>query len=287
MIDVLQSISLLLGWLYFVAWSISFYPQVLLNYRRKSISGLSLDFQAYNLTGFTFYSIYTYTLYILQSNHSYDCCIQHNAVQFNDLVFALHALLLTLITVYQCILYKTNKQSISHTHLYIVLLLWCVAIYNCILSMFDQLEWVTGQYNTIQYFGYSKAFISLIKYTPQAYLNYTRQSTIGFSIYNILLDFTGGTLSFAQQALDSYRFDDMTIITGNIPKLLLACISIVFDVLFIIQHYVLYIHNNIHKHEILINHEQSSDDGMYNDLIHNNLSDAVPLKVTDTTRLSQ
>ena len=38
---------------YFCAWSISFYPQAILNYRRKSVVGLSLDFQLLNLLGFT------------------------------------------------------------------------------------------------------------------------------------------------------------------------------------------------------------------------------------------
>ena len=34
-----------LGWLYFVSWSVSFYPQAVLNYRRKSVVGMSFDFQ--------------------------------------------------------------------------------------------------------------------------------------------------------------------------------------------------------------------------------------------------
>lgn len=37
---------------YFCAWSISFYPQAFLNWRRKSVAGLSLDFQLLNLLGF-------------------------------------------------------------------------------------------------------------------------------------------------------------------------------------------------------------------------------------------
>lgn len=32
--------------------SISFYPQAFLNYRRKSVAGLSLDFQLLNMLGF-------------------------------------------------------------------------------------------------------------------------------------------------------------------------------------------------------------------------------------------
>ena len=43
--------------------------------------------------------------------------------------------------------------------------------------------------------GYCKAIITFVKYMPQVYLNYKRKSTEGWSITNILLDFTGGSFS--------------------------------------------------------------------------------------------
>ena len=36
------------------------------------------------------------------------------------------------------------------------------------------------------------------RYVPQAYMNFRRKSTVGWSIGNILLDFTGGSLSIIQ-----------------------------------------------------------------------------------------
>lgn len=39
----------------------------------------------------------------------------------------------------------------------------------------------------------------------QAYMNYRRQSTEGWSIGNVLLDFTGGVLSILQMTLQSYN----------------------------------------------------------------------------------
>ncbi len=39
----------------------------------------------------------------------------------------------------------------------------------------------------------------------QAYMNYKRQSTEGWSIGNVLLDFTGGILSILQMILQSYN----------------------------------------------------------------------------------
>ena len=52
------SISAMLGWVYFAAWSISFWPQIFLNAYRRSVEGLSFDFLALNLLGFCCYSAY-------------------------------------------------------------------------------------------------------------------------------------------------------------------------------------------------------------------------------------
>ena len=40
---------------------------------------------------------------------------------------------------------------------------------------------------------------------PQAYMNYTRKSTEGWSIGNVLLDFTGGAFSLIQMFLLAYN----------------------------------------------------------------------------------
>lgn len=58
----------------------------------------------------------------------------------------------------------------------------------------------------------------------------------------MLLDFAGGWLSLAQLVIDSSLQADWTGITGNPVKFGLSNISIVFDVIFILQHYVLYRH---------------------------------------------
>jgi len=78
------------------------------------------------------------------------------------------------------------------------------------------------------------------KYIPQVFTNYKRQSTQGWSIEQILLDFTGGILSLLQLVIDSSLQDDWSGITGNPMKLGLANISMCFDLIFITQHYILY-----------------------------------------------
>ena len=72
-----------------------------------------------------------------------------------------------------------------------------------------------SSYSFIDYLGYGKAAISCIKYVPQAYMNWKRQSTVGWSIINIMLDFTGGSLSFTQQFIDAYNRQDGSVIWGQ------------------------------------------------------------------------
>lgn len=71
-------------------------------------------------------------------------------------------------------------------------------------------------------------------------MNYRRKATTGWSIHNILLDFTGGLFSIAQMFLLAYNYDDWVSIFGNFTKFGLGVISIAFDILFVVQHYVLY-----------------------------------------------
>lgn len=60
---VLIYASSIIGWAYFVAWSVSFYPQIVTNWRRKSVVGLNFDFISLNLVGFLLYSVFNIGLY--------------------------------------------------------------------------------------------------------------------------------------------------------------------------------------------------------------------------------
>ena len=88
--------------------------------------------------------------------------------------------------------------------------------------------------------GYAKLVITVIKYIPQAWTNYKRKSTTGWSIWQILLDLVGGVLSIAQLLIDSSLQDDWTGLTGNPVKFALGNVSIIFDIIFMCQHYWLY-----------------------------------------------
>ena len=78
----------------------------------------------------------------------------------------------------------------------------------------------------------------MIKYIPQVYVNYRRKSTVGWSIGQILLDFTGGILSILQLVIDASLQADWSGVSGNPVKFGLGTIGILFDVIFMTQHYV-------------------------------------------------
>lgn len=99
------------GWIYFVAWSLSFYFQVILNYQRKSVVGLDFDFVALNLLGFTCYTIFNFTLMFsrdVQKEYYEKNTYARIPVEYNDLFFSLHAFVLTLVTVIQCLIYEVR-----------------------------------------------------------------------------------------------------------------------------------------------------------------------------------
>jgi cystinosin len=80
----------------------------------------------------------------------------------------------------------------------------------------------------------------VIKYIPQAWVNYKRKSTVGWSIYPMLLDFSGSIFSLGQLFIDSSLQGSWEGVTGNPVKFGLGNISIIFDIIFICQHYILY-----------------------------------------------
>lgn len=97
-----ETISALTGWLYTLAWSLSFYPQPLLNIRRKSSIGLTPDFPMLNVFGFACFTTST-TVFLFSPVIRSQYAARHPVspeptVRGNDLAFGAHALLLCVIT---------------------------------------------------------------------------------------------------------------------------------------------------------------------------------------------
>ncbi|BGP72619.1 mannose-1-phosphate guanyltransferase [Rhodotorula toruloides] len=209
----------LLGWTYTAAWSVSFYPQLILNWRRKSVTGLSIDFLTLNPLGFLCYSISNLALYASSTvRASYRARHDgHNPqVALNDVVFAVHACAVAGLTWGQSWVYQRDpSQRLSSYNRLILLLLFLSLLTLTLLATLERLSYLS----LVLFLSSVKLYVSAAKMVPQAWVNYRRKSTEGWSIENILLDATGGLLSLTQLVLDSWVDGDWTGITGNPGKL--------------------------------------------------------------------
>ncbi|GLU11384.1 hypothetical protein SLE2022_281350 [Rubroshorea leprosula] len=223
-----------LGWLGFASWAIGFLPQIILNFRRKSVIGLNFDFVVLNFTKHSSYLIYNAVLYFSPAvqrqyfeRYGYQEIIP---VAANDVAFSIHAVLMVSITLLQIAIYDVSKISWV-----IVSAVWLAAAICFLVALPNHSWlWLISVFNSIQ------VCMAVIKFTPQALLNFSRKSTKGFSIGNILFDFTGSLANYAQMVVQSIDQNSWVNFHGNMGKFLLSLVSLSFDILFMLQHFVLY-----------------------------------------------
>ncbi|KAI1814540.1 cystinosin [Poronia punctata] len=249
----LEWISALFGWVYTICWSLSFYPQVIHNFKRKSTAGTTVDFPLINVLGFAAYFVYTCAFYWSPLiRHQY--ALRHNnltpTVAFNDIAFALHAFIVTTVLNTQYFLPSIwglerspgRKPSRFITGVFtgcvvgILLIVFLVASQPPDADPRTSWAWL----DAIYVISYVKVLITLVKYAPQLLYNTRNRSTKGWHISQILFDFSGGVLSIAQLGIDSYLQHDWSGVTGNPVKFLLGNVSMFYDLLFMGQHYYLY-----------------------------------------------
>lgn len=175
-------------------------------------------------------------------------------VQFNDITFAANGLIMSFVVTSQYFFARQwgftpslgNRPSRFILGIFLGCILGAVVIIFIVLgspdrdslTAIDSWVWL----DTIYAVSYVKLVVTFIKYTPQVLFNYRNKSTVGWSIHQILLDFSGSFLSIAQQAVDSYLQHDWSGITGNPVKFSLGNISILYNAIFLVQHYILYRH---------------------------------------------
>ncbi|KAK8749012.1 hypothetical protein OTU49_015635, partial [Cherax quadricarinatus] len=105
----LQVLSDVLGWTYTIAWNISYLPQVWLNWRRKSVVGLSMDqitLSIFACICYLFFSVGLYAVPFLQEEFMKRYPRQVNHVRLNDVCFAAYSLCAQLVVIIQCFIYK-------------------------------------------------------------------------------------------------------------------------------------------------------------------------------------
>lgn len=282
-----EAISAILGWTYMLCWTVSFYPQPILNIRRRTTRGFSIDFAYLNILGMTSYATYNIVLFSspvvrAQYAHRYP---SHPVptVRLNDVVYALHGAIIAGIVYsqfYPRLWHFTPIKGLrcspwAHGLCWgctgIILLAVLVVASGLGSPIWSWLDVVSGRSfatrcsflrllllgpvcnpflqanalrcsSLVQIFllGNVKAFLTLVKYAPQALLNFQRKSTRGLSILQFTLDLTGGVLSLAQLFLDSASTGNWSAISANPAKFVLGNITVFFDVLCFYQHFYLY-----------------------------------------------
>ncbi|CAH8586348.1 unnamed protein product [Heterobilharzia americana] len=166
----LGMLQMFLGWLYFAAWTVSFYPQLFLNWKRKSVVGFNFDFAVLNVIGFLYYSIYNVGLFwipLIQKQYLQRNPLSTIPVQINDLVFAFHALAISLLTAFQILIYERGNQRVSIMCITLIVLIAIYSVIVCALGGASVIKWL----DTFYLLSHVKLLISFVKYTPQALMN--------------------------------------------------------------------------------------------------------------------
>jgi len=168
-------------------------------------------------------------------------------VTIEDVVCGLNGLLATMITIMTLYYLDRKNQGtlrfqslpMRDPYFYLCQCFWGAAFVHLGLAISGIISWIDlpedNQYNWMQFLVFCVPVIVFIKSLPQLYLNHLRKSTAGWSIDAILLDFTGGSLFMLQQGLR-----DWEVVWINLLKFVLILTSMIFDILFMIQHYYLY-----------------------------------------------
>ncbi|KAI9745715.1 MAG: hypothetical protein M1818_001251 [Claussenomyces sp. TS43310] len=240
-------ISRLRGWVYVIFWSLSFYPQPILNFQLKSTEGFSIDFATLNVLGLISYAVANGML-LFSPTVRMQYAGRHPSspepsVRFNDFAYALHGAVMIYSQFWPVVWGFRSKQRTSHVTLWIF---WSCffLIFRSVIFVFlshdIRIKFTWDWLDVVYTLGSLKIFLTIIKYIPQVWRNYQRRSTEGFSVAQIMLDFGGGCLSIVQLVIDSSLQTDWSGITGNPAKLALGNVTMLFDVIFLAQNFVLY-----------------------------------------------
>ncbi|KAI0840113.1 PQ loop repeat-domain-containing protein [Hypoxylon sp. FL0890] len=249
----LEFLSAVFGWIYTLSWSLSFYSQPMLNIRRKSTSGTTVDFPFINTIGFMAYLIYNTVFYsspVIRHQYALRNHGHTPTVALNDIVFAAHAFVVCAVLTTQYFIPSVwgfdRAPGARPSRLilgvasgsFAAVVIITLVVLSTPPDADPRTAW--AWLDVIYTISYVKLLITLIKYAPQLVFNFRNRSTKGWSIWQILLDFLGGVLSIAQLVIDSYLQGDWSGITGNPVKFALGNVSMLYDLVFMTQHYVLY-----------------------------------------------
>lgn len=227
-------VSFLFGILYLVMWAATPWPQLLTTQKRRSVSGLSLDFTCYNLFGFLAYALYNGVLFASASAASaFEARFAAPpAVRMVDVVFAISGLFAASIAAAQAIAFRSTASRRLRP------VAWIVPCSFVLVLLFLVSTRALLPIEAVVGLGLLKSLMSFLKYLPQLLLNRQRAATTGLEVLSTWLDFGGSFACLAQMAIEAGSL--ARLLTTNAPKLLLGIESALLTGTMLVQHYVLY-----------------------------------------------
>lgn len=233
----MTTLSAVIGYTYLIIWSVSFYFSGSTIISKKSSEGYSINFNILNCLGFSFLSV-KYLVSFFKNEDS---------IMVNDILFAVHALVISLIIQGLILYYPRGKNVLHKSTVYIILIIFISIILYSIIYFFDSN--IAGIFDFI---GMQKILITIFKYIIQIRFNFIRKSTYGWSTVNTVLDISGGALNLIQYLIDHNESnnDNDNNMFNNI-KFLLGNVTIFFDLVLLYQRFILYRYN--YKSAILLN----------------------------------
>lgn len=257
----IESFSTAIGYTYTISWGFGPCPQFILNYKRKSTVGLSIDSSMYQVLAATCYSIYNAGMFYsktVQTLYSERHNGNRSRVDGNDVAFALYSTFMNCLILCQIVYYghknrnvtqdlskegkmkvkqptiRTGVSPLKSSVVVIGTVLLTSILYAISISFsapkfqedYPFLNWLDFCYAL----SWAKIIIVLLKYIPQVILNFQRRSTKGWSIFTVFLDINGGILSILQLFLDCWNHRDWGGVVGNLAKFMLGLVSLLFDV---------------------------------------------------------
>eukprot|EP00560_Eucampia_antarctica_P008269 CAMPEP_0197824246 /NCGR_PEP_ID=MMETSP1437-20131217/1520_1 /TAXON_ID=49252 ORGANISM="Eucampia antarctica, Strain CCMP1452" /NCGR_SAMPLE_ID=MMETSP1437 /ASSEMBLY_ACC=CAM_ASM_001096 /LENGTH=258 /DNA_ID=CAMNT_0043423793 /DNA_START=60 /DNA_END=833 /DNA_ORIENTATION=+ len=126
-------VSSIIGYSSFVCWSVSFYPQIIINYQLKSVVGLSIDAQVFAWLNYLCYAMLSSALVWNQDMKDNSKNMNgpdiNTSIRSKELVNSIQSLLFTTILICQIIQYRgpnVNTVSVVTIGLVTTIALFCV-----------------------------------------------------------------------------------------------------------------------------------------------------------------
>lgn len=219
------------------------------------MEGISLDFLYLNIVGYVCYTTSICMIYfntfvreeyaikytpLNEPGHSK----HYPLLKINDVAYTMHGLACVMAVYYQ-VHFTNYKKTRAQQHLsrYTQALLWAVILVCSLMAgslIFLREKAPLKLLDLAETLGFIKVCMSTSKYIPQLIYNQRRRSTKGWAMNSMALDIVGGLSSMSQLFLDGYLNGDIGAVWGNTSKLALAMVTMLFDMMFMFQHYVLF-----------------------------------------------